>query len=125
MMAVASRMLTVFIALSLTALAPGTTRSVAPDGGWSESRFQTGCEPGPSHPAPWPDPLETHAPPTEPAETVQLSVDVGGRAGAQTLLGSGFNLEHALWSCPEFRGMFRSQLLDVFRPAVGRLDSGL
>jgi len=41
------------------------------------------------------------------------------------LLGSGFNLEHALWSCPAFRGIFRGQLLDPFRPAVVRFDSGL
>jgi O-glycosyl hydrolase len=124
MMAIVSRLCTVALAISLTVLAPGGTRALSPDGGWSESRFWTGCDPGPSHPPPWPDPLETHAPATEPPETVELSVGLG-RVPAAPLLGSGFNLEHGLWSCPAFRGLFRGQLLDVFRPAVVRLDSGL
>jgi len=50
-----------------------------------------------------------------------------GVAGGQGVRdgGSGFNLEHALWSCPAFRGLFRNEVLDAFRPAIVRLDSGL
>src|SRR4029453_7553861 len=115
--------LTTLLAMSLTVLAPGAPRTVAPEAGWTETRFWTGCAPGPAHPPPWPDPIETHAPPTEPPETVQLRVDLPDAAG-RPLLGSGFNLEHALWSCPAFRGLFRNELLDAFRPAAGRRDSG-
>jgi len=124
MMALASRLLTGLMALSLTVLAPGATRAVEPAGGWTESRFSTGCAPGPFHPPPWPDPIETHAPPTEPVESVTLRIEPFAGPG-RPLLGSGFNLEHALWSCPQFRGVFRNELLDPFRPAVVRLDSGL
>jgi O-glycosyl hydrolase len=124
MIAIVSRVVTLVVAVSLTVLAPGAPRALEPVGGWSETRFWTGCAPGPSHPPPWPHPIETHAPPTEPPESVQLEFDLRS-AQLRPLLGSGFNLEHALWSCPAFRGPFRSELLDPFRPAVVRLDSGL
>jgi O-glycosyl hydrolase len=124
MTALASRVLTMLMTLSLTVLAPGATQLVEPEGGWTETRFWTGCAPGPSHPPPWPDPIETHAPPTEPAERVDLEVNLDSEQ-FRPLVGSGFNLEHGLWSCPAFRGLFRSEILDAFRPAVVRLDSGL
>src|SRR5437763_1434179 len=108
-------MFTFVAALSLTVLAPGAPRPIQPAGGWAETRFWTGCEPGPSHPPPWPDPIETHAPPTEPAERVDLDVDLSSEEG-RPLVGSGFNLEHGLWSCPAFRAAFRGELLDAFRP---------
>jgi O-glycosyl hydrolase len=123
-MAVASRLLTLLAALSMTVLAPGAPAAVESDGSWSETRFWTGCAPGPSQPPPWPDPIETHAPPTEPPEMVDLQVDLDAPV-ARPLLGSGFNLEHGLWSCPEFRGLVQGELLDAFRPAIVRLDSGL
>ena len=47
------------------------------------------------------------------------------RQRAASATGSGFNLEHALWSCPAFRGLFRTEILDPFRPSIVRLDSGL
>ena len=56
-----------------------------------------------------------------------LHVDLGGEAQSERrpILGAGFNFEHALWSCPEFRGLFRSEILDPFMPAIARVDSGL
>ena len=30
-----------------------------------------------------------------------------------------------MWSCPEFRGLFRSEVLDAFQPAIERVDTGL
>src|SRR5205814_3591935 len=52
-------------------------------------------------------------------------VDLDSAAWHGPSLGTGFNLEHGLWSCPAFRGVFRSEILDAFRPAVARVDSGL
>jgi O-glycosyl hydrolase len=126
MMASPQRFFTLALVISLTLLVPGATRAVAPEGGWAESRFWTGCAPGPAHPPPWPDPIQTHSPQTEPPESVLLHVDLA-TAGevSKPILGSGFNLEHALWSCPAFRGLFRTELLDPFRPSIVRLDSGL
>src|SRR5919202_6800406 len=124
-MGIASRLVTFAVALSLTLLAPGEARPLTPSGQWSETRFWTGCAPGPAHPPPWPDPIETHQPATEPPEVVQLQVNLEPEQGLQPLLGTGLNLEHALWSCPAFRGLFRTEILDTFKPALIRLDSGL
>src|SRR4029453_3216537 len=103
--------LTTLLAMSLTVLAPGAPRTVAPEAGWTETRFWTGCAPGPSHPPPWPDPIETNAPPAEPGDRVDLEVNLDSEQ-FRPLVGSGFNLEHGLWSCPAFRGLFRSEILD-------------
>jgi glucosylceramidase len=57
-------------------------------------------------------------------ESAALRVDLDQPAG-RPILGSGFNFEHALWSCPEFRSLFRSEILDPFMPAIARVDTGL
>ena len=204
-------------------ISTGTSMATPQAGDIQETRFHTGCTPGPAAPPPWPDPIVTHSPSSEPPEQVMLRVDVnanataqgreasqtgtdrlgassdlanggpsavtqanagqaersqtgtdesaasqanGGRAeaaqtnGGQTeasqagtdqsavtqangeqaeassgqsqpvvtgkpILGTGFNMENALWSCPEFRSVFRSEVLDPFQPAIVRLDSGL
>ncbi|GAC1321847.1 MAG: hypothetical protein NVSMB2_18880 [Chloroflexota bacterium] len=94
---------------------------------WQESRFWTGCEPGPSHaPAP-PEHRETHFPALRGvAVPASLSVDLGSDVleGAG-ILGTGFNLEHALWSCPDFRGLLATQILEPFKPTLVRIDSGM
>src|SRR5205814_5084723 len=77
---------------------------------------------------PPPEHLETHYPPLGVTlESASLDVDLGqpSASAARALLGTGFNFEHALWSCPEFRGLFRSEMLDPFRPAIARIDTGL
>jgi O-glycosyl hydrolase len=105
----------------------GVTRTVA-DGQWDETRFQTGCDPGPYADPPPPEHLETHYPPLStvalPA-AVRVDVDTPSEQSLRPILGAGFNLEHALWSCPEFRTMFRPEILDPFMPAIARVDSGL
>jgi O-glycosyl hydrolase len=101
---------------------PAVGQAVGP---WTETRFQTGCDPGPFHPPPWPDPIETHRPQAGLPLSAQLTVELDPADDGRPILGSGFNLEHALWSCDEFRGLFRSALLDPFRPALVRVDSGL
>jgi O-glycosyl hydrolase len=126
-MSAASRVCTVALAASLLVLAPGATAVGMDAGVWAETRFQTGCDPGPAPPPPWPDPVVTHLPPADAAEQVTLDVDLDHQlADARgPVLGSGFNFEHALWSCPEFRSLFRTQILDPFQPAIARVDSGL
>jgi O-glycosyl hydrolase len=126
-MASATRVLTIGLAVSLLLVGSATTAARTTVGSWEETRFTTGCEPGPFHAAPPPEHRETHYPPLDnSAEPALLDVDVDPPVAHQSeILGSGFNFEHALWSCPEFRGIFRSEILDPFRPAIARVDTGL
>ena len=178
------------LSLGLMVVSTGTTMATSQAGDIQETRFYTGCEPGPAAPPPWPDPLEAHSVSTEAPEPVTLRVDLNAgasqqsadatqsdqqtangtpseqqaadatqsgqqsandtsdqqaadatqgelqgeagsdrtqteSAGGRPILGTGFNMENALWSCPEFRSLFRSEVLDPFQPAIVRLDSGL
>jgi O-glycosyl hydrolase len=117
---------TMLLAASLVVIGSGTSAVVArADGPWTETRFSTGCDPGPYHAPPPPEHRETHYPPLDASpEPVSLRVDLDAGASGP-ILGSGFNLEHALWSCPEFRSIFRPEVLDPFKPSVARLDTGL
>ena len=117
------------LCLGLMVISAGTSMATSQTGDIQETRFHTGCDPGPVSPPPWPDPNVAHSLSTEPAEQVTLRVDLGrtqaGQPMGTPILGSGFNMENALWSCPEFRSVFRSELLDPFQPAIVRFDSGL
>jgi O-glycosyl hydrolase len=120
-------LLLVALTLVVFASTSGVVRTAA-DGQWEETRFQTGCDPGPFDEPPPPEHLETHYPALSSTSIpVDLRVDVNTPSdqSLRPILGAGFNLEHALWSCPEFRTMFRSEILDPFMPAIARVDSGL
>ena len=122
------RVLTLALVAGLLVVASGTGVARSTLGPWDETRFQTGCDPTPYHEPPPPEHLQTHYPPLDAsAEPVWLQVDLGlPAAGASAaILGNGFNLEHALWSCPEFRPLLRSEILDPFKPAIARVDTGL
>ena len=123
----AVRALTFILATGLLVVGSSSGVRSSGDGQWVETRFQTGCDPGPYNPPPPPEHLDTHYPPlgmlSAPAS---LEVDLDATADNPTpILGSGFNFEHALWSCAEFRGLFRSEILDPFMPAIARVDTGL
>ena len=125
-----ARALTWGLASSLSLLGPGSGALIAqPDGLWTETRFQTGCDPGPSREPPPPEHLQTHFPPFSPTAawaSLELDLDRGPSSPpTRPILGAGFNFEHALWSCPEFRSLFRSEILDPFKPAIARVDTGL
>jgi O-glycosyl hydrolase len=90
-----------------------------------ETRFWTGCDPGPAEPPPGPEHNQSTLPAAMTARSAALTVDVDSAARHKPILGSGFNIEHALWSCPEFRGVFEQRLLDPFQPAIARVDTGL
>jgi hypothetical protein len=125
-MGAAARVGVHLLVVGLLVIGSGSSVVESDDGVWAETRFHTGCDPGPSHPPPWPDPFVPHTPSADPLERVTLQVDLGGfERDARPILGTGFNFEHALWSCPEFRGLFRSEILDPFQPALARVDSGL
>jgi O-glycosyl hydrolase len=115
------------VVLGVVLLAPGSTiaRVDGPVGGFTETRFWTGCRPGPFHEPPWPDPILDHAPPPEPSQPLNVQVDLDSADARPPMLGAGFNLEHGLWSCPEFRNVFETEILQPFRPAVARVDSGM
>jgi O-glycosyl hydrolase len=129
MTSIVVRAFTLLISIGLMTIGSGSLTAQS-DSNWSETRFYTGCAPGPFHPPLPPEHLETHYPPlgTQPSAAA-LSVDLGNRTpdaeSSRPILGTGFNLEHGLWSCPEFRGVFRPQLLDPFKPAIARIDTGL
>lgn len=95
---------------------------------WQETRFHTGCDPGPIK-----DP-----PPEDPAAEIGDTIDPGGPQATQVdvdlatldpssapLLGSGFNMENAIWSCPAFHPLLQQELLGPFHPALVRVDTGL
>jgi hypothetical protein len=107
-------------------VSPGSTIARLDEtGGFQETRFWVGCQPGPFHPPPWPDPMLDHAPPPEGLSTLAIRVDLDSAPDHRPILGAGFNFEHTLWSCPAYRNVFDSELLHPFQPAIARVDSGL
>jgi O-glycosyl hydrolase len=127
-MASAHRALTLILTAVLLVVGSATDVARSTGGPWEETRFRTGCDPGPYHPPSPPEHRETHYPPLDnSAEPVSLRVDLSsaGTGNGPAILGSGFNLEHALWSCAAFRAIFRSEILDPFKPAIARVDTGL
>ncbi len=123
------RALTLLLAVGLVFVTSGSgmVRGLA-DGHWEETRFQTGCDPGPYDDPPPPEHLETHYPPLGTAAlaaTLRVDVNTPSERSLRPILGAGFNLEHALWSCPDFRNVFGPEILDPFKPAIARVDSGL
>lgn len=112
------------LAATLVVVALGVAASpAAADGHWEETRFRTGCDPGPFRPPPAPLPgVPLRADPSAEAVPVHLRVDLA--SAGRSLLGSGLNLEHTLWSCPDFRPVFWTQVLAPLRPAIVRVDTG-
>src|SRR5262249_47433060 len=83
-----------------------------------------GCTPGPVeelHHADPPLPSVRVASPSDAIRTASLRVDT---QGGRVVDGHGFNLEHTLWSCPDFRRVFSRSLLVPFQPDIARVDSG-
>jgi O-glycosyl hydrolase len=83
-----------------------------------------GCTPGPVeelHHSDPPVPPVRAASPSDLIRMASLRVDT---AGGRTVDGHGFNLEHTLWSCPDFRRVFGRWLLTPFQPDLARVDSG-
>ena len=120
------RILATLLALSLCVIPPGANLVASSDGAFAETRFQTGCNPGPFETPPPPEHLETHYPPlgSVPTDSASLRIDLDSGVD-RPILGTGLNLEHGLWSCPAFRTLFRSEILDPFMPAIARVDTGL
>ncbi len=105
---------------------PGSGRSstASAQSQWQETRFSTGCDPGPYHDAPPRDPFLPPQPlPDDAPENVALHVDLA--RAASPLLGAGFNFEHGLWSCADFRPVFDSEIAQPFAPAIARVDTGM
>jgi hypothetical protein len=107
--------------------APAQSPPAAPahaEEAWVESRFTTGCEPGPFQPPPPPLPAPLPDAPGA-AQAALLRVDLAAARFDAPILGAGFNLEHGLWSCPAFHRVFERELFEPFRPALARVDSGM
>lgn len=83
-----------------------------------------GCTPGPVeelHHADPPLPQTRVASPSDAVQTATLHVDA---LGGRSVEGHGFNFEHTLWSCPDFRRIFGRWVLTPFQPDIARVDSG-
>lgn len=84
-----------------------------------------GCDPGPVEPFYGEDPpLPPEPVPDKDWSPWPASLIVHNQALGGPIDGTGFNLEHTLWSCPTFRPALRRRILEPFRPAVARVDSG-
>ena len=90
-----------------------------------ETRFWTGCDPGPVGLPPWPENVQTHVPDPGPTRRATLKVALDSASAHAPILGTGFNFEHALWTCPGFHDVFARDILEPFNPAIGRVDTGL
>src|SRR5688500_4776518 len=83
-----------------------------------------GCTPGPIeelHHSDPPVPPVRVSSASDPMRTATLTIDT---TAGRLVEGHGFNLEHTLWSCPDFRRVFDRWLLTPFQPDVARVDSG-
>ena len=120
--AVIWRGLMVLLVISLLG-ADSNPRAASSNGGdVEETRFWTGCDPGP-HPAPpYPEHQQSKSPVPTAARSDRFIVDLDSAGSHRPILGSGFNFEHALWSCAQFRGLFQSDILDAFQPGLARVD---
>jgi len=119
------RAFTAVLLVSMLIASRGTTLISSDGDPVDETRFWTGCDPGPVEPPPSPEHLQSTLPAVTTPRSARLTVDLDSAARHQPILGSGFNIEHALWSCPEFRGEFEQRILDPFEPALLRVDTGL
>lgn len=119
------RCLITLLASALLVVSSGRATLGMPEAGWQETRFWTGCAPGPAEAVPWPEHVATHIPPPGPPVASTLTVDLGSGSAHEPILGSGFNFEHALWSCPDFHDVLGRDILDPFNPAIARVDTGL
>jgi hypothetical protein len=96
---------------------------------WQESRFTTGCDPGPfKDPPPVDDntdELSTLSSSPDTPQSMELSVNLDVDTSRAPLLGTGFNFEHGLWSCLAFHDVLQQALLGPFHPSLARNDTGL
>jgi O-glycosyl hydrolase len=95
-----------------------------PDAEPSNAEIVFGCDPGPVEEFHHADPPIAPARVASPSDTLQTaSLRVDTTAG-RVVAGHGWNLEHTLWSCPDFRRVLDRALLTPFQPDVARVNSG-
>jgi hypothetical protein len=117
--------LIVIAILSALAAPGGATAQFFPDEEPTNAQIQFGCDPGPVESFPHEDPP---IPPRRsmaadmPATAVTLTV--AQSANSRAIAGSGFNLEHTLWSCRPFRRILGPWVLQAFEPELARVNTG-
>src|SRR5690349_16678571 len=85
------RAITAFLLLAMLLTSPGTSAESSEAGTADETRFWTGCDPGPAELPPGPEHQQaTLQAPTMP-RSATLTVDLDSAAHHQPILGSGFN----------------------------------
>jgi hypothetical protein len=110
----------------LTLWPPAPAAAQFPSREPTNDEIQFGCQPGPIEPYYRHDPFIPPEPvPDNEWPTGYSTLLVKGGDLGEPIAGSGFNLEHALWSCPTFRPSLRRRILESFRPALARVDTGL
>ena len=83
-----------------------------------------GCTPGPIEELHHSDPPVPPVRVASPSDAIRMASLRVTTTGGRVTQGHGFNLEHTLWSCPDFRRVFDRSLLTPFQPEVARVDSG-
>lgn len=114
------------LAVVIVSLArPGSAMGQFPEREPTVEELRFGCDPGPSEPFYRADPpLPPRPLPDEDTPVISAELVVDGSLTRPPIEGSGFNLEHTLWSCPTFRPALRRRILEPFRPSVMRIDTG-
>jgi hypothetical protein len=117
--------LAVLLTICLLASPDQGSAQFFPDAEPTNSQITFGCDPGPV------EPLEHADPPVPPRRSVAVDLPptpmrltVPSGSSARTIAGTGFNLEHTLWSCRQFRRIMGAWLLQPFEPEVARVDTG-
>ncbi|MCC7106201.1 MAG: hypothetical protein IT307_13750, partial [Chloroflexi bacterium] len=115
--------LTLFVLASLLSCQPVAAQFPRQEPTNQELVF--GCNPGPIEPFYREDPpLPPEPVPTNEDPAVAETLVVDGGITGNPIAGAGFNLEHTLWSCQPFHASMRRRLLEPFRPAIARVDTG-
>ena len=83
-----------------------------------------GCTPGPIEELHHSDPPVPPVRVASASDTMQVASLRVDTAAGRPVEGHGWNLEHAAWSCPDFRRVLDRWLLTPFQPEVARVDSG-
>jgi hypothetical protein len=118
------RLLLAMLVTSLS-LTPPAVNAQFPEREPTNAELVFGCDPGPIEPFYGHDPAIPPARvPDDTAPLTRGTLVVDGSLALPPIDGAGFNLEHALWSCPTFRPSLRRRILEPFRPSVARVDTG-
>jgi O-glycosyl hydrolase len=121
-----TRAVLISVVVIVAMAAPGAIKAqFFPDEEPTNADITFGCNPGPV------ESLSHEDPPLPPRRSIAvdlpvsaMTLSVGESAYSRAIAGTGFNLEHAAWSCRAFRRILSPWILEAFEPEVARVDTG-